>query len=236
MKRSGWSAVAGLLVASCVLTLIVAVVFLRLRGGRLGPQPETERVRVASLPPGSFRAIGDGQIVMAAFSPDGRTLVTATRRGLVFYDTDDYRLRPSASIESSRFRGASEIAWSPDGQALAVASYAIGLVLFDPATGRQTRTFDESSDVGGVGSYLAWSPDGRTLAATVQVMDQENVVLWDAQTGGRVAELRNTRFVPNGVPHVGGLAWSPDGRWIASSESEGQVTIWDAAALLPPAE
>lgn len=205
MKRSGCFVAGGLvLVAGCILSLVIAVEFLRRRTEaleeELGPQPATELVRVASLPPGSSLTIGDGQIEMVAFSPDGQTLVTATTRGLVFYDTAATRPRLSVPVNF----GADELAWSPDGQALAVASGDVSLSLYEPATGRQTLVLDVRD---ALVSNLAWSPDGRYLAATVLGMYREDVWIWDAQTGERLFELPDSsRF---GSSYARAISWSP---------------------------
>ena len=224
MKRETLVIAALVLVAGCVLTFAMTLVSRRLRAE---PRLETELVAVDSLPPDSYRTLGKGHITITAFSPDGRTLATTTSRGLAFYDTADYHLRLWLPIEGRlSSRGASAVVWSPDGQTVAVASTAMGLALFDPPTGRQTLTLAGSRS--GFNTRFDWSPDGRYLAATDQGMYAEYVWVWDAQTGEWVAELHLTQYIPN----LGGLAWSPDGRWIAWSGYNDQVIIWDSTALL----
>ncbi len=219
MKRSGCFAVGGLvLVAGCIFSLIIAVEFLRRRVEEveesLGPQLATELVRVASLPPGSSLTIGDGQIEMAAFAPDGQTLVTATTRGLVFYDTADYRPRLSVPIEF----GADALAWSPDGQALAVAGRWPALALFDAATGQLNRVLLEE-ERGLFIEDLRWSPDGRYLAA----QGMQEVWIWDSGAGEQVARLRNDRFWRS--PWAQGISWAPDSKRLAVSWWYGDASV-----------
>ena len=55
------------------------------------------------------------------------------------------------------------LAWSPDGQTLATASYPGLVILWDPHTGTPLGSLrGPSLFVNG----LAWSPDGRTLATS----------------------------------------------------------------------
>jgi WD40 repeat protein len=66
---------------------------------------------------------------------------------------------------------------------------------------------------------LAWSPDGKRLA----VLNQENVQIWDATTGGH-----RLTIPASGEPPVNDLmVWAPNGRWLAIVNNSA-ITIVDA--------
>lgn len=205
MKRSGCFAVAVIaLISIGLIALFAALELLKFQTKELGRQLGTELVQVDALPPGSTRTIGEGHITMAAFSPDGRTLVTATTRGLVFYDTNGYQPRLSVPVVF----GVDELAWSPGGLALAVTGNDVGLALFDSSTGQQTLEFEGSS--GRSLHNLDWSPDSRYLAATVLGTYRKDVWIWDAQTGQRLFALPDGSGV-FGLSFADGISWSPEG-------------------------
>ena len=127
------------------------------------------------------------------------------------------------------------LAWSPDGRLLAV-SYDIdnergsyrhaNLTVWSTTTWQVVRSFN-NLDL--PSESLSWSPDSQWIAATA-APSRSNLALYP------LSDAQLIREIDTHPDKVESVAWSPDGRWIASSESEGQVTIWDAAALLPPAE
>jgi hypothetical protein len=70
---------------------------------------------------------------------------------------------------------------------------------------------------------LAFSPEGRLLVTGCR---DGTVKVWDADTG---KEQRNLEGLAPGL--VRGVAWSPDGRWIAACavEADERVLVWEAA-------
>lgn len=91
------------------------------------------------------------------------------------------------------------VAWSPDGSRLAAEADS-GTILIDPLTGA-------AGFVGGTGPV--WSPDSKQLAVVEYVANGSRLRIID------VATLSTVRTYPFSVG--GGLAWSPNGRWIAAS-------------------
>ena len=73
---------------------------------------------------------------------------------------------------------------------------------------------------------MIFSPDGRRLAAVggvISVHPDREIKVWDARNGQDILSLRG---------HVGGLrsvAFSPDGRRLASAGLDQTVKLWDAA-------
>jgi WD40 repeat protein len=110
-----------------------------------------------------------------------------------------------------------EMAFSPDGRLLAVATGDGRVPLWDPASAENLRTV---SGAGGSAYALAFSPDGRLLA----VGGDGGVSLWDPAT----AEHRRTLRGHSG--EVRGVAFGPDGRLLASAGSDGTVRLWDLAS------
>ncbi len=109
------------------------------------------------------------------------------------------------------------IAFSPDGQIVAVAS-AIGVWLYDVATARERALL--TGHAGAVQS-VAFSPDGTTLASGAS---DNTIKLWDIATETNVATLE-------GHAGVSSIAYSPDGTTLASGAWDTTVKLWDIETL-----
>jgi WD40 repeat protein len=105
-----------------------------------------------------------------SFHPDGNLLAAASDRGFVIYDVAKRMERFSVRGHTGRVSG---IAFSPDGQTLATASWDETVRLWDVGSGQETACFRWS--IGKV-FCLAYAPDGLRMAAGG---DRGTIVVWD---------------------------------------------------------
>jgi len=121
------------------------------------------------------------------------------------------------------------IAWSPDGKHIASAGYDGTVQVWDAATGKTVLIYKgHAAPVWEV----AWSPDGTRLVSGTgaagahgPVTSGNSVRVWDAATGKTM--LTYTGATSQTQTYA--LAWSPDGKQIASGGDDNTVHIWDAA-------
>jgi WD40 repeat protein/serine/threonine protein kinase len=109
------------------------------------------------------------------------------------------------------------VAFSPDGQRIASASWDKTVKLWDVATGQETATLKGHTNKV---TSVAFSPDGRRIASA---SDDGTLKLWDAATGQETATLKGHTSL------VTSVAFSPDGQRIASASYDETVKLWDAA-------
>jgi hypothetical protein len=152
-----------------------------------------------------------GRIAFVALEPAAGGLLELAPRAAytVAADGSDLREIPLGGIVQ-------DLAWSPDGSALAVTELAspggdrLGedIYLVDLETGTETRLTDD-----GGSSEPAWSPDGRQIAFTSSGQTRlRGLFVMNADGTGR-----ERLTFPDGAD--GSPTWSPDGRWIAVSRS-----------------
>jgi WD40 repeat protein/Mg-chelatase subunit ChlD len=154
-----------------------------------------------------------GALACIAFSPDGRTIASAS------YDGTAKLWDAETGTETRTLRGHTElvssVAFSPDGRTIASGSGDNTVKLWDVETGTEIRTLRGHS---GIVLSVAFSPGGRTIASG---SGDNTMKLWDAETGTEIRTLRGHSGI------VLSVAFSPDGRTIASGSEDNTVKLWD---------
>jgi len=152
-----------------------------------------------------------------AFRPDNKAIAT------VGADHSVKVWELAGGRELARFPDAHTFVWtllfSPDGGRLLAAGSTPALGsnearLFDLASGKEIEA------VRGPGSWATFSPDGKRFAASVGRV----ISVRDASTGAEQLVLQGH------VAEVRALAFSPDGRRLASASADGIVKVWDAGS------
>jgi WD40 repeat protein len=165
-----------------------------------------------------FGKLPDDDLTCLAFSPDGKRLASAHRKGgLRVWDPCTGRCLLEAALEPTR-----QLSFAPGGRTLAGLTQDGVLFMLDSHTGEEVYRIREAAAF----ASLAFSPDGKLLAAG----RRDGVLsLFDRTTGKRVRSWRahGRQLAP--AVRLGALAFRPDGRKLASAGDDGLVRIWDPA-------
>jgi WD40 repeat protein len=156
-------------------------------------------------------------VYQAVFNKRGTRLATCSYdKSVRVWDVETGRSR---QVFREHTEAVFAVAFSPDGRWLASGAGDRSVKIWDLASGSRLYTLTEPTDVV---QTLAFHPSGLTLSAAGA---DKTIRTWELTPQGGT----QTRAIRGHTAPILRIAYSPDGKWLASSAGDGVVKIWDAA-------
>jgi WD40 repeat protein len=162
------------------------------------------------------------KVYTAAFSPDGKSLLSGSSDGTArLWDVAGAASRMTLNTHESLVHN---VAFAPDGKLFATAGWDKAVRFWDASTGKCEKTLQHGAGV----LAIAFSPDGKLLASVTMLDEDElaagrrrpDVKLWEVETGREIGALEGHTH------HVYGVAFSPDGKLLATASFDRTVKFW----------
>lgn len=155
-----------------------------------------------------------GQVFSAAFSPDGKYIVSGgDDHTIKIWDAATGRELRKFACHDSNVRA---VAFSPDGKKIISASWDKSIRLWDIETGREIMSLNGHNMMV---NAVVFSSDGRfALSGSID----DKMKLWDVSSG------REMRTFSGHAGIVYAVALSPDGKYALSGCHDKTMRLWDA--------
>jgi WD40 repeat protein len=151
----------------------------------------------------------------ALVHPSGRALITVGEAGVLLWplrrEAEVLRIGPPENLVPESHKRPCHAALSADGRTLVVAANDGAAQVLDLEKRDAVRSVGPHENM----FFVAASPDGRWAATGT--WGGTGVKVWDLRRAALARELP--------IPAPAKVAWSPDGKWLVTSETE--YVIWD---------
>lgn len=181
---------------------------------------ESDAVQIWKMPHGepvfTYRS-SLNWINSVAWSPDGKYIASSGEK-VELWNAFTGKLQYIHPEE------AATVAWSPDGKRLAsICADSRTAESWDALDGRNSITYAPNDYEGD--HVLAWSPDSQKIA----FYDASGIEIWKASNGQHLSSYQvHGGALMDYYPLIYDMAWSPDGRRLASAADDQTVEICDA--------
>jgi WD40 repeat protein len=149
----------------------------------------------------------------AAVSPDGQRLAIASSRAVRILELPSGKQKGGIATLRARC-----VAFSPDGQSVAIGGFDGEARIWNVATENQVAAFRNHAQA--IHS-ITFSPDGRQV---VTASSDNTARVWAADTGKEIAT-----FARHGG-RVTSAAFSPDGKLVVSGSADRSARVWEASS------
>lgn len=206
-------------------TLPIRAVTFNKSGTILAAAGDDEGIKLVNTIDGTIARVlkgHKGSVTSLAFDPKSEYLTSLDSIGTVIYwelqsGSTIHVLKGIAPNNGSDVSVMNILAWSPDGELLAVPGLKNNVVMYDRDTAE--KLFSLSGDHSQPICFLSWSPNGKYIATSG--LDKQ-ILIWDVD---KKQDIERQKF----SECISCMAWKPSGNALAVIDVMGKYGVWESA-------